>query len=345
MDFIKHKELGYNTDQILCLDNGSLPTFESYRNELRKNAHVVQLGASDQVPSNELTNTKGNIKAKVGNRQIETPTINSVNVDYDFLPTYEFKLLAGRNFSATYSTDSSAYVINESTLRAMGFTNPQEAIGKEIKYGPDNGQIIGVVKDVYFEAMYNPIKPMIFLLEKDLGILSVKIRGEHAKEVLAYAEAAWKKHFPDQPFSYDFLSDEFTNLYEAEEVRGKIFTSFSIFSIFIACLGLFGLISYSVSLRIKEIGIRKVLGAPLSSIITLLSKDYLPLVVLANLFAWPVAYIIMNKWLADFAYRIDWHFWYFAVAAVLVALIASITVSFQAIKAALANPVKSLRAE
>ena len=347
LQFMQTKELGYNKEQIIRLPfyNELSPNFEAFKSDLKRSAFVQDASLSDQVPSYSLSNTRGSIKTSIGNERVETPMVNYVKVDFDFIPIYELKLLAGRNFNKAFSTDSNAFIINESTLKTIGFTDPNKAIGKDIEYGSKKGRIVGVVKDVYFEAMYNPIKPMIFFLDTDVDELSIKIQGKNAKEALAYTEKLWKKYLPHRPFEYEFLSDSFVDLYKTEATRAKLFTGFSIFSIFIACLGLFGLISYSISLRLKEIGIRKVLGAPIASILNLLSKDYLSLVLFSNLFAWPLGYLIMDKWLQDFAYRIEWQWWYFALAGILAILIAVLTVSFQAIKAALVNPVKSLRTE
>jgi putative ABC transport system permease protein len=240
-------------------------------------------------------------------------------------------------------------VINESAAGILGWNNPNEAIGKALKYGDTKGNIIGVLKDFHFESMHQAIIPMIFLLlppsQSYYNNVSVKIAGNDIASALSYMESTWKKFFPGTPFDYAFLDQKFDKLYASEQRQGTLFTLFACIAIFIACLGLFGLSAFTISQRIKEIGVRKVLGADVSGIVTLLSKDFLKLVGIAAIMAFPVAYYAMNNWLKDFAYRIHIQWWVFIIAGIIAAFIAFITVSFQAIKAAVANPVKSLRTE
>jgi putative ABC transport system permease protein len=268
-------------------------------------------------------------------------------VDYDYVKTLGMEIVAGRNFSKDFGTDSSALLITETTAKMLGFDN---AIGKTI-YKPGNNnivaawQIIGVVKDFHFESLRQKLGPLCMRLGNSTGLASFKVTPADAKNVIAQVESKWKVMAPGMPFSYRFLSDSFDEMYRSEQRAGTIAMVFAVLAIMIACLGLFGLATYMAEQRNKEIGIRKVLGASVSSVVTMLSKEFLLLVLVASILAFPVAWWAMYKWLQDFEYRINISVWVFVIAAVLALLIALATVSYQAIKAALANPVKSLRTE
>jgi putative ABC transport system permease protein len=271
-----------------------------------------------------------------------------LGVDHAFVPTYQIKVVAGRNFSKAYPTDNQqAFLLNESGVKLLGFKNPREAIGKTMQYGDRQAQIVGVLQDFHFESMHEKIKPILLMIpeEPDFRRLSVKLSGSDLKTGLAHLEQTWKQFLPDYPFAYTFLDQSFGQLYEAEQRQGLLFTFFASMAILIACLGLFGLAAFATEQRTKEIGIRKVLGASVTSIVALVSRDFLKLVLLANLLAWPIAWYSMHQWLQHFAYRIAMNGWLFVGASVVALLIALLTVSFQAIKAAIANPVKALRNE
>ena len=220
---------------------------------------------------------------------------------------------------------------------------------KPFKYGNQKGHIIGVINDFHFESMHQAIVPMVFIMpppsQPYYNNLSIKIVGNDISTSISYLEKTWKKFFPETPVDYTFLDENFDRLYQSEQRQATIFTVFACIAIFIACLGLFGLSAFAISQRIKEIGVRKVLGANVQGIVALLSKDFLKLVGIAAVMAFPVAWFAMNNWLKDFAYRINIQWWVFIVAGILAAMIAFVTVSFQAIKAAVSNPVKSLRTE
>jgi putative ABC transport system permease protein len=258
-------------------------------------------------------------------------------------------MVAGRNFSRDYGTDTSNFVINESAVKAIGWKSPQEAVGKDFKYGFITGHIIGVMKDFNFESLHQKIKPLIFIMPASnnnfYNNISIKISGNNISSALATLNDAWEKYLPDLPYQYSFLDERFAQLYKAEQRQGTIFSVFACIAIFIACLGLFGLSAFAITQRVKEIGVRKVLGAKVGSIVSLLSKDFLKLVLLSAIIAFPVAWFVMTKWLQDFAYRIDIHWWVFVLATLVTLIVALATVGFQAIKAAIANPVKSLRTE
>ncbi|HVZ98240.1 MAG TPA: FtsX-like permease family protein, partial [Chitinophagaceae bacterium] len=253
----------------------------------------------------------------------------------------------------SYGTDTSNFIINESAVKAIGWKSAQQAVGKNLNYGNFKGQIIGVVKDFHFESLHQAITPLILVLPPPVpnqtyyNYISVKISGQNIAPALASIKDAWQKYVPELPYQYTFLDENFAKLYASEQKQETIFMTFACIAIFIACLGLFGLSAFAISQRVKEIGVRKVLGANVPGIVALISKDFLKLVMIASVIAFFVAWYAMDKWLQDFAYRITLvsQWWAFILAALAALLIALITVGFQAIKAALANPVKSLRTE
>jgi putative ABC transport system permease protein len=253
----------------------------------------------------------------------------------------------GRDFSKAYGTDSSGLIINESAAAVLGNDNP---IGKKL-YMPDGAgttttfQIIGVVKNFHFASLRENIGPLCFRLGNSTSLTSFKVNTPHIEQLVKQVENKWKAMAPGMPFSYRFLDQSFDNMYRAEQRVGNISLSFAALAICIACLGLFGLAAFAAEQRTKEIGIRKVLGASISNIIGMLSKDFLKLVIVAALIAFPVAWWAMHTWLQDFAFRVNISWWVFVLAGAAAVLIAIVTVSFQAIKAALANPVKALKTE
>ncbi len=234
--------------------------------------------------------------------------------------------------------------MNESAIKAIGWKSPEEAIGRNFKYGNTKGHVIGVIGDFHFESLQHKIVPIVLLnpattpTNSRFNYLSIKIAGKNIAASLASVEKIWKTYLPEWPYQYTFLNENFNKLYQSEQRQGTIFTIFSCIAIFIACLGLFGLSAFEITQRVKEIGVRKVLGAKVTSIVTLLSKDFLKLVFVAALLAFPIAWFTMSHWLQDFAYRIKIHWWVFVLSAVLALIVALVTVGFQAIKAATANP-------
>ncbi|HEU4634038.1 MAG TPA: FtsX-like permease family protein, partial [Flavisolibacter sp.] len=263
------------------------------------------------------------------------------------IPTYGVGILQGRNFSRSFGMDTSAFLINEAAVKILGLKSNGDAVGKQFQYGGRKGQLIGVFNDFHFESMHQRILPLILFVPRNTGNygrLSIKVSGS-IPAAIAHLESVWKKFLPEIPFDYTFLDDNFARLYQSEHRQESIFTLFSFIAIFIACLGLLGLSAFAISQRVKEIGIRKVLGASVNTIVSLLSKDFLKLVGIAAVIAFPVAWYAMHKWLNDFAYRISISWWVFLVAGIIAALIAFVTISFQTVKAARANPVKNLRTE
>jgi len=270
-------------------------------------------------------------------------------VDYDYVKTLGMQVVQGRDFSQEFGSDSSAILVNEAAVRILGFKNP---IGKRI-WRPNDAQnktrksytIIGVVKNFHFESLRRNIGALSLVLEPNSGAASFRLSSTNVPALMKQIEAKWKQIAPGQPFSYQFMDDSFDEMYRAEQRIGTIALTFAALAILIACLGLFGLAAFMAEQRTKEIGVRKVLGASVPNIIGLLSKDFLKLVLIAIIIASPVAWYAMNQWLKDFAYKIDIEWWMFALAGLLAVGIALFTVSFQSIKAALMNPVKSLRSE
>jgi putative ABC transport system permease protein len=272
-----------------------------------------------------------------------------LTTDFDFMDTYGMQLAAGRNFSRQFITDTANYVINETAVQQLGWKSPQNAIGKDLIYGGIKGKVIGVVKDFHFESLHQVILPMVFCLPPPTSgyynNISIKIDGHNVQSAISSISATWHKYLPDVPFEYTFLDQRFQQLYESEQQQSQLFTIFSCLAIFIACLGLFGLSAFTISQRVKEIGIRKVLGANIPQIVMELSRSFMVLVIVAAVIALPVAGLLMHKWLQDFASRIDLNWWVFLLAGFAALIIAFVTISFQAVKAASMNPVKSLRSE
>jgi putative ABC transport system permease protein len=256
-------------------------------------------------------------------------------------------MVAGRPFSRDFQTDTTqSMILNEAAVKMFGYKSPQEAVGRRFKQWGREGKIIGVMKDFHYRSLQEEIKPLSMRIEPSgCNLISINVSAQHLPKTIAAIEKKWNSLIPARPFSYFFLDEFFDKQYRSEERFGKLFLNFAVLAIIISCLGLLGLASYSTMQRTREIGIRKVLGASVPNIVNLLSKDFLKLVAIAVVIASPIAWIAMHNWLQDFAYRIHIGWWIFVVAAILAALIALITVSFQAIKAAIANPVESLRVE
>lgn len=351
LKYMQKASLGYNRAHVINIPYSSVlnPQFASFRNDLLRNPAIRNLTRSSRIPTGRLLDELNTSIAVADSTQPLNADLKFITVDYDFIPTYGIAMKAGRNFSREMVRDSFNYIINESALDILGFKTAQDAIGKDMSYGGINGKIIGVNRDFHFESMHQKIVPLLMRLPaKNIGgygFLSIKIGGDQMAPVISEIQKTWYRYLPDSPFTYTFLDESYGRLYAAEQRQGNIFTLFACIAIFIACLGLFGLSAFSITQRIKEIGIRKVLGASISNIVGLLSVDFLKLVAIAAVIAFPVAWLAMDSWLRDFAYRITIHWWVFIVAGLIALLIAMVTVSYLALKAALSNPVKSLRTE
>ncbi len=347
LQYIQDKDLGFNKDHILTMRyDGSLGNkYEAFRADLLKNDGVKQIGRSSRIPSGRLLDDQNASVLEGGSFQPLKVDLKQIVADDGFIPTYGIKMASGRNFSKDIKTDSNKFIINETTVKTLGWKTPENALNKQIKYGSVTGNVIGVMKDFHFESLHQPIIPMIFITSPYYNRLSIKIDGHNIQSSVATIRETWQKYLPNTPFDFTFLDEKFNQLYNSEQQQGTLFTIFACIAIFIACLGLFGLSAFTITQRVKEIGVRKVLGASIPQIVTELSKDFLKLVLIAAVVALPAAWFSMNKWLADFASRIDISWWILAAAGVIALIIAFATISFQSIKAALANPVKSLRSE
>jgi putative ABC transport system permease protein len=347
--YMQTTSLGFNKDHIVTLsyNSGLTPKYESFKTELLSNSNIKDITRSSRIPTGRLLDAMGSQINKGDSLAPTMADIKFIVADEDYLSTYGVKVLSGRNFSKSYGTDTSAFLINEAAVKILGLKSNEDAIGKQFIYGGRKGELVGVFNDFHFESMHQRILPLVMFIPKNAnnyGRLSMKISG-NISAALAHLESTWKKFSPEIPFEYSFLDQRFEKLYESEQKQKAIFTIFACIAIFVACLGLFGLSAFTISQRVKEIGIRKVLGASMNSIVTLLSKDFLKLVVIAAVIAFPVAWYAMNTWLKDFAYRIHIQWWIFLVAGIIAAAVAFFTIGLQAVKAAAANPVKNLRTE
>ena len=351
LHFIQTAKLGFNKEQVLIIDRTYAlnNNAQAFRNEVLAMQGVSSGTYSSYLPvSNSSRSDNSYSKEAVMNTESGID-MQTWAVDYDYIRTMGMEIVKGRNFSKEYGSDSSALLITETTAKLLGYDDP---VGKTI-YAPSNipgspltpVSIIGVVKDFHFESMHQKMGPLCMRLFNSTGLASFRITTANANNLISEIEKVWKKLAPGMPFSYRFLSDSFNDMYRSEQRAGTIAVVFSVLAILIACLGLFGLATYMAEQRTKEIGIRKVLGASVGNVVGMLSKDFLVLVAIASVIAFPFAWWIMNKWLQDFAYRININAWVFVVAGLASLVIALMTVSFQAIKAAIANPVKSLRTE
>lgn len=312
---------------------------------MKKSPHISGVATSNSMIVGGLAGGGSETVDSKGNPlQVTT---SRLRVDNDYFDVYGIKILAGRNFAKTATSDTIRQVIlNEMAVKKFGWKNNDAAIGKPFQMGDQKGRVIGVTNNFHFSSLQQTIEPLaIYPLQNHFSRITLKVDITKADKILAFVENTWKKHFSSALFDYDFVNQEIKAQYQAEERFSKIFSYFSILSLLIACLGLYGLISYTIFQKTKEIGIRKVLGASVNGIAAMLSGDFLKLVLLACIVALPVAWVVMNKWLQGFAYRVSLSWWMFAVAGLLVLLVALVTVSFQSIKAAIANPVKSLRTE
>jgi putative ABC transport system permease protein len=350
MRYMQNKILGFDKEHIVSLPYSPQlnDRYDAFRNELLANSNIKNVGRSSRIPTGRLLDAMGSRMESSDTLAPVNVDIKFVSADHDFISTYGIKVLAGRGFSRDYGMDTSAFLINEAAAKVLGFKNYVDAVGKNFGYGNRRGKLIGVFNDFHFESLHQKITPLVLLVPRGAGAygrISIKISGSNIPAALNRIESTWKNFLPDTPYQYTFLDENFARLYEAEQRQKTILIIFASLAIFIACLGLFGLSAFAIMQRLKEIGIRKVLGADTSTIVALLSKDFLKLVAFAAVPAFVVSWYFMNKWLEDFAYRISMPWWMFLTAGILAAVIALITISFQAIKAALTNPVKSLRTE
>ncbi|MEO8819326.1 MAG: ABC transporter permease [Ginsengibacter sp.] len=343
MQFVKNKNLGYDKSYVFSvpLPQEVVNHLDAVKTELKKQSSILDVGASDAYNFSSVTDASGDLdwKAKPAKTSL---MITQIAADKDFIPTMKIKFLEGGNFTGT-PADSAYYILNETAVKQMGLKPPY--VGQPISFHEKKGTILGIVKDFNFQSLKEKISPLLFFTANNKNILYVRTTGNDAQQAIAAAKNIYKKYAGDSPFSYQFLDKSFEAQYKTDQRTGVLFNVFAGIAIFISCLGLFGLATFTAQVKTKEIGIRKVLGASVSGIVKLLSKDFLKLVIIAIVIATPVAWWAINKWLEGFAYRINVSWLVFAIAGILALLIALITISFQAIKAGMANPIKSLRSE
>lgn len=351
MDFIRSKDLGFNKEELLVLDVNGFSEVQNgiqpFRDELLSQPSITGVTISRGLLVGGLSNS--HIETVDGSGQAVSTSMYRHQVGYDYLEVYGMKLVAGRNFSPQAASDTvgGVYIVNEAAVRVLGWDDAQQALGKPFRAGNTMGTVIGVVRDFHFTTLQERIEPVAISPTRPNGFSRISIRLNTAQmaATIKFIEQAWHKHFPNALLQYSFFDERLERQYQAEKLFGKIFTVFVVLSLAIAGLGLFGLAAYAAEQRTKEIGIRKVLGASVANVIGLLSKDFVKLVLMANLLAWPIGWYTMNAWLQNFAYRISIGWWVFALSGGLALLIALLTISVQAFKAALANPVDSLRYE
>src|SRR6187401_57087 len=349
LNFMKNRATGFDREQVvnIPLNQGTDRKYQLLKKELLQNALVSGVTASQDVLGSHLDQSGIEFKGDGPMREL---TSTRLIVDADYLNLYKIQLAEGRNFSPDSSANGREYIINESLAKELLKDNTKadfaSLIGK--RFGFDSsGHLVGVAKDFNFNSLHHKIETMFMFNQTQwgLGTMSVKINGSRAKDALTYIESVWKKINPGIPYEYKFLDDHFKDVYRADSQISTIVGALAMLAIIISCLGLFGLASYAAEKRVKEVGIRKVLGASLQHIVFKLSKDFLKYVLIAALIALPLSWFAINKWLQDYAYRVEISWWIFLVAVILALAIALVTISFQAIKAAIANPIKSLRTE
>ena len=344
--FIENQELGYDKDHIVTvsvLDLDLLNRLDVLKNEWLTNPNVISVTAAAELPTNV---TSGTVIRPTDENGQEGFNIYRARVSYDYLKVFGIALIAGRDFSPSVASDlGEARIINETAAQALGWT-PEEAIGQQYtNYNDEKKTIIGVVKDFHLHSMHRAIAPLLLELgDSYLFYIALKVRPENLSETVASVEKSIERYSP-YPFEYQFLDERFDQLYKADRRLGEIFGFFTLLSVLIASLGLFGMAAFTARQRTKEIGIRKVLGASVNTIVRLLSQDFLKLVLVGFAIAIPLAWYAMQRWLADFAYRVELEWWVFVLAGVIAVIIALLTISSQAIQAALSNPVDSLHNE
>jgi len=349
LKFMRSAHLGFDKEHMITVpvqsDSGR-KQYEAIKNELLANPEVIGATACLRAPiSGNVIVTYGR---PAGASREQAFLVYHNFVDMDYMDNFGIELAAGRKFSREFATDvKEAFIVNEATVRKSGFSSAEEAINKRFQTGLGiQGTIIGVMKDFHMSSFHEEIEPMIFSFDPEyFWEINVKISSDNIQGTLASMEKTFKRFLPDYPFNFSFLDEDINALYLGEEQTGKIIRTFSLIAILIACLGLFGLAAFAAEKRTKEIGIRKVLGATSSNIMFLLSTEFTKWVLIANVLAWPIAYFAMNNWLQGFAYRISIKPWPFVLGALLSFTIAMVTVSYQALKSAVSDPVESLRYE
>jgi putative ABC transport system permease protein len=346
LDYLQNRDIGLNKEQVVSIKLKAADAGKAsvVLKELLRNSNVIQ-GTLNNFSYKGVANIT---LLPEGFAENEMHSSYVISVDENFLPTYQIPVIAGRNFSKDFTTDEEhAFIVNEASVKAYGWKTPEEAIGKNITWaGSKQGKVIGVVKDFNFLSLHETIKPLlIHIFPPWANTISLRLKTSNLDNTLKQIESTWKGIATQSPFEYSFVDDDFDNLYHSERMMRNVLSAFTFLSILVACLGLLGLVSFTISQRVKEIGIRRVLGSGVGNIVRLLTQDFLKLVAIAFVIAVPVAWYGTSKWLQSYAYRTEIGIWSFVVAGLAAFIIAFLTVSIQALKAAYANPVKNLRAE
>jgi len=352
IQFMREQTLGLNVDQTLIIrppivasDSTYMGQLKAFKEELLRQSTIRTITASTSIPGDPVGWNAGGIRLK-GLDESKGKQYRVIGVDYDYLTGYGLKLLAGRNFAKDFGTDPKAVIFNKMAIQQLGFNKPEESIGREIEFWGEIFTIVGVVDNFHQQSLREAYEPLILRLIPDVrGFFSVKMAPTEASQTITTLRSAWNQFFPGNPFEYFFLDQHFAEQYRADQRFGQVFGFFTTLAILVACLGLFGLASFTTLQRTKEIGIRKVLGASVGEILQLLYREFVVLVFVAFVVSAPLAWFAINRWRESYAFRADLSGWLFVLPFVVVLIIALLTVSFQSIKAALMNPVKSLRME
>ncbi|MEP6949357.1 MAG: ABC transporter permease [Ginsengibacter sp.] len=352
IQYMRKQSLGINIDQTLVvtapgvgIDSTYLQKMTAFKKELQQQSSVKDIAVSTSIPGEPVGWNAGGIKL-VGTDENTQKQYRVIGVDYDYMKTYGLKVVAGRVFSKSFATDDSSVIFNRKAIEQLGFNKPEEALNKRIDFWGRRYTIVGVTENFHQQSLHEAYEPLILRLIPDVnGYLSIKTDAAQSTKTINIVKAEWDKFFPGNTFEYFFLDDHFNDQYKADRRFGQVFSLFTGLAILVACMGLFGLASFTTLQRTKEIGIRKVLGASVYSILTLLYRDFALLLFVAFIIASPLAWLTTSNWLQGYAFRIGIHWIYFILPFLLIVAIALITVSYQSIKAAIANPVKSLRTE
>ncbi|MEQ9305776.1 MAG: FtsX-like permease family protein, partial [Marinoscillum sp.] len=352
LNHMRNIDLGFNLTNTLVIEGPQIQEGDSlyasklsaFKNSLREQHNITNVTASSNVPGDEIFWTN-NIR-KQEDPDSQSKTIYIAGVDHEYFPTYDITLLAGRNYEKSHPTDTGAIILNKSAIQFLGYPNPESAINQKVHFWGTSKTIIGVVDDYRQMSAKSNVAPIVFPLIKDgSGFYTLSLTGSNFYETLTYTQEVFAQFFPEDPFDYFFLDQFFNRQYNNERNFSRVFTLFAVFGVIVACLGLFGLSSFTALQRTKEIGIRKALGSSLRGIVFLLSREFLILIGLANLIAWPLIYLVMENWLNNFATRITVNLWVFLISGFIVLVTAVCTVGYKTLSTAKSNPVKALRYE
>jgi len=344
LDFLRNRKLGFDKEHVVVIPIRShqiRTRSEAIKAELMENPNIVSATVTIGVPGGVVAGDAIKLVTEEGEK---TLSLNMIYTDHDYIKTMGMEIIKGRDFSKQMNTDTTqAFIINEAAVRKLELEDPLKT---RFAWDDKKGRVIGVVKDFQFQSLRNEINPLVIhIWPQNTFVFAVRVRPDNIDQTLNFLKNKWRELDPAHPFDYSFMDDTFDQIYRSEEKLSQIFSTFSFLAIFIACLGLLGLAIFMVETRTKEIGIRKVLGASAKNIFWLLSKEFELLVLFANFIAWPLSYLLMRKWLQNFAYQISIKPWIFIISAAAALSVAVITVSFQALKAATTDPVKTLRYE